>query len=245
MEVGLKAIGFQYINDVDERKKFVKETRHNLSEILNVVKDKSDLTRPDEEIEWLKKYFDDLSQIDRESDSFRYPFHIVWELDEWEWKGKFAIKSIFNSRIFCTRWNGIEKGSIFDDALDDKEYEGNLIYLLQSGCDFVRNNSKVRFVKEARYRIDKPDYAERAVTEVIVNALIYRDYIVLGSEIHIDMYDDRIEIQSPGGMFEGMPVQELVYLCLRNRSPRICAIAVPGASLGEDKYAGIKAEETR
>jgi len=98
MEVGLKAIGFQYINDVDERKKFVKETRHNLSEILNVVKDKSDLTRPDEEIEWLKKYFDDLSQVDRESDSFRYPFHIVWELDEWEWRGKFVIKSIFNDQ---------------------------------------------------------------------------------------------------------------------------------------------------
>lgn len=72
----------------------------------------------------------------------------------------------------------------------------------------MRNNSKVRFVKEARYRIDKPDYAERAVTEAIVNALIHRDYIVSGSEIHIDMYDDRIEIQSPGGMFEGMPVQE-------------------------------------
>ena len=32
---------------------------------------------------------------------------------------------VFNSRIFCTRWNGIERGSVFDDALDDKEYEGN------------------------------------------------------------------------------------------------------------------------
>lgn len=115
---------------------------------------------------------------------------------------------VFNSRIFCTRWNGLEKGSVFDDALDDKEYEGNLIYLLQSGCDFVRNNSKVRFAKAARYRVDKPDYAERAVTEAIVNALIHRDYIVLGSEIHIDMYDDRMEIQSPGGMYEGRPVQE-------------------------------------
>lgn len=115
---------------------------------------------------------------------------------------------VFNSRIFCTRWNGLDKGSVFDDALDDKEYEGNLIYLLQSGCDFVRNNSKVRFTKAACYRVDKPDYAERAVTEAIVNALIHRDYIVLGSEIHIDMYDDRMEIQSPGGMYEGRPVQE-------------------------------------
>ena len=46
-----------------------------------------------------------------------------------------------------------EKGSIFDDALDDKEYEGNLIYLLKSGSEFIRNNSKVRFVKEAQYRV--------------------------------------------------------------------------------------------
>ena len=37
--------------------------------------------------------------------------------------------TVYNSRMFCTRWNGLEQGSIFDDALDDKEYEGNLIYL--------------------------------------------------------------------------------------------------------------------
>ena len=115
---------------------------------------------------------------------------------------------VFNSRVFCTRWNGLDKGSIFDDALDDKEYEGNLIYLLQSGCAFVQNNSKVRFEKKARYRVDKPDYSERAVMEALVNALIHRDYIVMGSEVHIDMYDDRLEIYSPGGMFEGKPIQE-------------------------------------
>ncbi len=115
---------------------------------------------------------------------------------------------VYNSRVFCTHWNGLEKGSIYDDALDDKEFEGNLIYLLQNGGDFVRNNSKVRFAKEAHYRVDKPDYADRAVTEALVNALIHRDYIILGSEIHIDMYADRLEIQSPGGMFEGKPIQE-------------------------------------
>ena len=115
---------------------------------------------------------------------------------------------VFNSRVFCTRWNGLDKGSIFDDALDDKEYEGNLIYLLQSGCAFVQNNSKVRFEKKARYRVDKPGYSERAVMEALVNALIHRDYIVMGSEVHIDMFDDRLEIYSPGGMFEGKPIQE-------------------------------------
>jgi len=115
---------------------------------------------------------------------------------------------VYNSRIFCTRWNGLEMGSVFEDALDDKEYEGNLIQLLTNGCDFVKSNSKVRFVKEAMERIDKPDYSDRAVMEALVNALIHRDYLVMGSEIHIDMYDDRLEISSPGGMYEGPAIQE-------------------------------------
>lgn len=131
--------------------------------------------------------------------------------------------TVYNSRIFCTRWNGLEKGSIFDDALDDKEYEGNLIYLLKSGSEFIRNNSKVRFVKEAQYRVDKPDYAERAVTEALVNALIHRDYIVLGSEVHIDMFDDRLEITSPGSMFGGGSIQEYDICNIRSmrRNPVI------------------------
>ena len=115
---------------------------------------------------------------------------------------------VYNSRLFCTRWNGLVKGSIFDDALDDKEFEGNLIYLLKSGRDFIKNNSHVRFAKAPEYRIDKPDYAERAITEALVNALIHRDYILMGAEIHIDMYDDRLEISSPGGMWFGKPIQD-------------------------------------
>ena len=101
--------------------------------------------------------------------------------------------------------------------------KGNLIYLLNSGSEFIRNNSKVRFVKKAQYRVDKPDYAERAVTEALVNALIHRDYIVLGSEIHIDMFDDRVEITSPGGMFGGGSIQEYDIYSIRSmrRNPVI------------------------
>lgn len=116
--------------------------------------------------------------------------------------------NVYNSRIFCTRWNGLEKGSIFDDAVNDREYEGNLLYLLQNAQDFILNNSKMGFKKEADYRVDKPDYADRAVTEILVNALIHRDYLIQGSEIHVDMFDDRLEIYSPGGMYKGRAIQE-------------------------------------
>lgn len=114
---------------------------------------------------------------------------------------------IYNSRVFATRWNGLKKGSIFDDAIDDKEFEGNLIQLLNNSCDFIKNNSRVRFKKDERFRVDKPDYAERAITETMVNALIHRQYLHQGTEIHIDMFDDRVEITSPGGMFEGGDIQ--------------------------------------
>jgi len=53
-----------------------------------------------------------------------------------------------------------------------------------------------------------PDYCERSVFEALVNALIHRDYLILGSEVHIDIYDDRLTISSPGGMADGTRIQE-------------------------------------
>ena len=66
----------------------------------------------------------------------------------------------------------------------------------------------MRFEKAGMERIDKPGCAERAVVESLVNSLIHRDYIIMGAEVHIDMYDDRLEITSPGGMYKGRSVQE-------------------------------------
>jgi ATP-dependent DNA helicase RecG len=119
---------------------------------------------------------------------------------------------ILQSRIFCTRWNGLDKGSIFDDAIDDKEYKGNLISLLENGITFIKNNSKVMWKKTPAGRDEKPDYPERSVFEAMVNALIHRDYMILGSEVHIDMYDNRLEITSPGGMLDGKRIQEVDIL---------------------------------
>lgn len=58
-------------------------------------------------------------------------------------------------------------------------------------------------------REERSDYPYKAVREVLVNALIHRDYQVLGSEIHIEMFDDRMEISSPGGMANGRRIQDM------------------------------------
>jgi len=115
---------------------------------------------------------------------------------------------IRQSRLFCTRWNGLDKASGVMDALDDKEFSGSLVSLLQNGTEFLKNNSKMKWKKVGDGRIDLPDYPERSVLEGLVNALIHREYLELGSEVHIDMFDDRLEIYSPGGMYDGSFVQE-------------------------------------
>ncbi|MEI3336826.1 MAG: ATP-binding protein [Clostridium sp.] len=133
---------------------------------------------------------------------------------------------IRHSRLFCTRWNGLDKAPGIIDAIDDKEYSGGLINLLQSGMDFVINNSKRSWKKTATGRVEMPDYPERAVLEGIVNALIHRNYLEIGSEVHIDMFDDRIEIYSPGGMYDGTKVQDrdLMKVPSRRRNPVIADI---------------------
>lgn len=58
-------------------------------------------------------------------------------------------------------------------------------------------------------REERSDYPYKAVREVLVNALIHRNYQILGSEIHVEVFDDRLEITSPGGMMNGRRVQDM------------------------------------
>jgi ATP-dependent DNA helicase RecG len=112
------------------------------------------------------------------------------------------------SRLFCTRWNGLDKSGGQIDALDSAEYTGSLIILLDEGMRFVKRNMKTLWKKTPNSRIEMPDYCERSVFEALVNALIHRDYLINGSEVHIDMFDDRLVIYSPGGMPDGTQIQE-------------------------------------
>ncbi|MDR1205962.1 MAG: AAA family ATPase [Peptococcaceae bacterium] len=111
------------------------------------------------------------------------------------------------ARVFCTHWDGLTKGSL-RDAIDSKEFEGDLVSLLKDSDNFARLNTKVRWKKLPNHRVNKPDYAERAVFEALANALMHRDWSVVGSEVHVDIYDDRMEIYSPGGMPDGTLIQE-------------------------------------
>ncbi len=133
---------------------------------------------------------------------------------------------IRHSRLFCTRWNGLDKSGGMVDALDSAEYSGSLIILLNEGIGFVKRNMKTRWKKTANSRIEMPDYCERSVFEALVNALIHRDYLILGSEVHIDIFDDRMTITSPGGMADGSRIQErdITNISSTRRNPALADI---------------------
>ena len=112
------------------------------------------------------------------------------------------------SRVFCTRWNGKTKGGGIVDALNHAEYAGSLISLLNDAESFIKNNSKTIWKKLPDSRLELPEYVHRSYFEALVNALIHRDYLINGSEVHIDIFDDRMEIYSPGGMPDGTLIQD-------------------------------------
>lgn len=112
------------------------------------------------------------------------------------------------SRVFCTRWNGLNKSGGMIDALDDAEYSGSIISLIENGEAFIKRNSRMMWRKTDNSREEMPEYVERSYHEALINGLAHRDYLINGSEVHIDIYDDRMEIYSPGGMPDGSLIQE-------------------------------------
>lgn len=130
------------------------------------------------------------------------------------------------SRVFCTRWNGNTKSGGVVDALDHQEYSGSIISLLNNAETFIKINSKTVWKKTDNSRLEFPEYVHRSYFEALVNAFVHRDYLDYGSEVHVDMFDDRLEIYSPGGMFDGTKVQErnIRRIPSRRRNPVLADI---------------------
>lgn len=112
---------------------------------------------------------------------------------------------LWQSRLYCTRWDGKDK----TDAINDAEFTGNILMLLREAMNFMKSNTRKGWEKLPNGRKNKPEYAERAVLEAMVNHFIHRDYTVMGGEVHLDIYDDRLTVTSPGGMYNGMLIQNL------------------------------------
>jgi predicted HTH transcriptional regulator len=81
--------------------------------------------------------------------------------------------------------------------LDAQEITGPVDEQIRAALAFVRRNMRVAARKQPA-RVEIPQFSIRAVFEAIVNAVAHRDYSVHGSKIRLFLFDDRLEIYSPG-----------------------------------------------
>ncbi|MDR1204822.1 MAG: putative DNA binding domain-containing protein [Peptococcaceae bacterium] len=131
-----------------------------------------------------------------------------------------------------------ERGERF---LDDRRIEGTIPQMLDEAVVFVGKNMKRRvIVNDEGKRADRQEYPVKAVREAILNALIHRDYSIHteNSPIRILMFDDRIEIENPGGLYGRGAIDRLGTVGLDTRNPYIAG-ALEIMIDSENRYSGI------
>jgi len=107
--------------------------------------------------------------------------------------------------IMATLYRGKDRAS---GQLDAQEIEGPLYQQIFDGCRFVARNMRVASRKTPA-REDLPQYSMVAVFEAIVNAVIHRDYSMFSSRIRLSIFKDRLEIDSPGHLPNGMTIESM------------------------------------
>lgn len=135
-----------------------------------------------------------------------------------------------------------ELGKAGERFLDNQRIEGNIPDMLNAAIKFVRKNMRTKTIinPESGLREDRPDYPTIAIREAIVNALVHRDYSIHteGMPIQIIMYEDRMEIRNPGGIYGRIRVDQLGKVQPNTRNP-VLASSLEVLGVTENRYSGI------
>jgi ATP-dependent DNA helicase RecG len=101
-----------------------------------------------------------------------------------------------NATLLAARFPGVA----FSDRFVKRDVGGSLPEQLRLAEEFIRENlrSVVRLVGLAHEEV--PEYPFEAVRELLVNAVAHRDYSLQGDNVHLNLFADRIEVHSPGGL---------------------------------------------
>ena len=102
------------------------------------------------------------------------------------------------------------------------EFEGPLARVIEQAWTVVTEEMRVEAVVTGLKREEVPEYPHFAVREALVNAVCHRDYRLSGRRVEIRMYEDRLEVISPGGLPGYITLDNIVEEHF-SRNPRVVA----------------------
>lgn len=141
--------------------------------------------------------------------------------------------------------SGTEIGDVSFDGkrfVDNERIEGTISEMIEGALLFCKRNMKVKTIVDPKTGIRKEctEYPINAIKEVILNALIHRDYskYTEGTPIQVDFFTNRLEIHSPGNLYGRMAVEQLGIINPDFRNP-ILATMAESMTQAENRYSGI------
>lgn len=146
--------------------------------------------------------------------------------------------------ITAVRVPGLEIGEIGEHDerfLDNQRITGAIPDMLEEAENFVRRNCRRRtIIDNEGKRADRDEYPMRAVREAVLNALVHRDYSIHTENvpIRIEMYSDRMEIISSGGLYGKITIDSLGKVCPETRNASL-ANMLEILRVTENRYSGI------
>ena len=139
---------------------------------------------------------------------------------------------------------GLEMGDTDDEQVrftDNRRITGPISEMLSEAVEFVRRNSRYKtIIDRDGKRIDKEEYPIKAVREAVLNALVHRDYSIYTENIpiRIEMYSDRMEIISSGGLYGRITIDSLGKVRPDTRNAAL-ANMLEILHITENRYSGI------
>jgi len=133
--------------------------------------------------------------------------------------GKNPSEYIPQSEIRIARF----KGSTRTEFIDSKEIKGPIYKMLEEVELFFKRNTHLASKIVEFKRVDIPEYPYEAIREAVINAIAHRDYTYRYAPIMFSIFNDRTEINNPGGLLPGLDIKSLEgHHAARNK--KICDI---------------------
>ncbi|MBK9012805.1 MAG: putative DNA binding domain-containing protein [Saprospiraceae bacterium] len=130
-------------------------------------------------------------------------------------------KYLYQTGVIFAHFNG---EAITDELIDRQEIIGTLDYVIDTSLAVVKNNLKVPSkIVGAKREEQPPAFSDKTLREVITNACVHRDYSIAGSQIRILLFNNRLEVHSPGRLPNTITIDKVKVGASYPRNPVIAS----------------------